>query len=863
MRAMTFERLVRHDAFVSRLLTTTVGSLGLARPTGVRRADGHVSVNTTATVLMQAHLKAMHEGVATMVTSLAVPFVGLEGETGATPVKPDFAVVSPRFAVGEGEREADVDAEEATPIGSWLVMGDAKDYERVRSFIDDQRMLKGFLQVALGVESVEEWSMLPQGMQVHAWGALAVPRNAFLQPVAVVERLDDHRAEVRGRADERRRLRESLGTDVPDGELKSYVDHLERTFNPATCTTCNLFTYCRGQLRSETDPISLLTEIGVAREERGALINVAAGESDVADVADTLVSAVVATREGRAVETGQRRTDPVGMPGTINLVLAKADSAALGCHGVGIQVVGADGAAGEWTHVVFEDAQSLSTRHSLMEHVGAVLAELLTPTDDDDPEPIQIVLPDTATGDLLVSIADSLAGTEISRLRWARDLEVGRPALTFDGDPATVPEALTECQRLAVSFLLDQDRGRAMILRESFIDLRAIVRRHFVPGGALSDTGRLDYLVAWAEADDRLDHRQVSDAITDETHTPGARLSNAASDAIHQASASGRRRSQRPPESYENLVRAELSYKADVMDRAAAALAGLPASRLRTVYRAIEGSAQRAWRRRMEFRASDLVRFGRVSWFWRDSLVPALDKDTKCAQKLRVLGNPHGASEAARDAGTREVALAEVVSADPIRLRIRSRRIGAGDTVALVLDGHGPMVDHDDVTLKVQAGSFKFRQWPMAALEEDDLTVEDSGYVWTPKVMPELTVGEEVVVSTMDWFGGTFASGHELAVSRPPSDTQNGPGKNCTPDSFVDDPEGHQYCCQPHESREASTSDWIAERRALGEMNPQVWPPIVDLDQFDTTAAAEPTDDLEPSPAAATARHDLTQDDLD
>ena len=42
MRAMTFESLVRHERFVSELLTTTVGRLSLVRPEAVRRANGRV-----------------------------------------------------------------------------------------------------------------------------------------------------------------------------------------------------------------------------------------------------------------------------------------------------------------------------------------------------------------------------------------------------------------------------------------------------------------------------------------------------------------------------------------------------------------------------------------------------------------------------------------------------------------------------------------------------------------------------------------------------------------------------------------------------------------------------------------------------
>src|SRR5690606_18412718 len=119
---------------------------------------------------------------------------------------------------------------------------------------------------------------------------------------------------------------------------------------------------------------------------------------------------------------------------------------------------------------------------------------------------ICIVTPDGPTGDVLVSIADSLAGLETSRLRWQRDLDQGRPALTFDGEPAVVPDPLTERQRLAVSFLLEEDRARAMTLRHPVVDLRHVLGAHLVAGGPPSESARLDYLVAWAEATEPLDH---------------------------------------------------------------------------------------------------------------------------------------------------------------------------------------------------------------------------------------------------------------------------------------------------------------------------------------------------------------------
>jgi hypothetical protein len=110
-----------------------------------------------------------------------MPFPGFE-DANATDVLPDFFVVAPR-----------ADA----PDRAWLIVGDAKDYERIRSRIADARLLKGYLQVAFGAEAAEQWSQRPDGLDVHRFGVLAVPKNAFLQPQAIVEDLHDHREEVR------------------------------------------------------------------------------------------------------------------------------------------------------------------------------------------------------------------------------------------------------------------------------------------------------------------------------------------------------------------------------------------------------------------------------------------------------------------------------------------------------------------------------------------------------------------------------------------------------------------------------------------------------------------------------------------
>ena len=851
MRAMIFERLVRDERFVSQLLTTAVGALGLDRPVSVRRVDAGVAVDRTAKAFAQAHLRAVHESAATMITGLAVPFVGLERDAGATPVKPDFAIVAPRVGAGAA-------------VGSWLVMGDAKDYERVRSRIDDHRLLKGFLQVALGAESARVWSLLPAGMQVHEFGALAVPRNAFLQPEAVVEHLADHRREVLARAEERAALLAAANHDEVDAStLAARTEHLEATFDPTSCTSCSLFNFCRSQVRTSSAPDALLVEIGVRRELRGALTKLLVEGAVPARAPGSVVANVTATVQGRAQWTGQRRIDPVGLPGTIEVVLAKSDAAALGVHGVGLRRFGVRGAAGKWQLTVFDDPQTPATRLAVMEVVGreidAALREFaaVSPTNT---EPVHLIVPDAATGDVLVSIADSIAGVETSRLRWQHDLDQGRPALTIDGEPARIPEPLTPAQRTAVSFLLEEDRARAMVLRSPIVDLRAVLARQLIPGGPAGDAGRLDYLVEWGEAAYPLDHRAVSDTIAAGLHTPGARLANVTSDALHSAGRGGLRKT---PDlgAYARLVRDELQYKAAVVGRAAAILAGRPVSRLRVAYRTIEGDAQAIWRRRYALRASDLVRFGRTYPFWRNSQVTMREQDLACDAKLSAVSNPAAALDMALDAGTRDVAQGVVTSTDPLRLRIHSRRIGDGSRIMLLHINGEQVVESPGVEIKTQAGSFKLRNLQIGGLVADAQTATDGSLSWTPKVAVSLELDDRVIVADTSWFGKHLTSGHEINIDRPKRDATNAPRDGCDEDSYDADPEGHRWCCRSHERAEAEFADELAERRARGELNPTVWPPILDEDQFDTPATGTPvdtdlTDDSTPSA-------DLTIDDLD
>ncbi|MDN5854067.1 MAG: hypothetical protein L0K86_14710, partial [Actinomycetia bacterium] len=571
MRAMTFERLVRSSAFASEVATTTVGRLGLDRPTEVVTVNAHVDVDRTATLLAAAHERAVADGAATLLYGVAVPFVGFE-HIRATDVKPDFAVVAPKV------RRRD---------GSWLIMGDAKDYERVRSRIDDARLLKGFLQVALGAESAEAWSALPPGLAVHAHGVLAAPRNAFLQPEALVELLDDHRAEVRMRVAERRRAAEQTPFD-PRTPVEEFVAHLEATFDPATCPTCSLFSYCRGKLRTSSDPADLLVEIGVPVSLRPQVVGLVDGKGVVGKAPCSTVALVEATVDGRGRSTGQRRVDQAGQTGTVNVVIAKSDAAALGVHGIALQRVSALGRE-PWKIEIFDDPQSPQTRRDMMQLLGNQLVSAMSEQRQANPaapSPVHLCVPDAATADLLASMADNLAGVELSRLRWVRDRAMGREPLTFNGEPAQVPAPMRESDRTAVSFLLEEDRARALTLRSPIVDVRAALASHVVAGGPAVAALRLDYLVTWAESVDGnpVEVRRFEDEIESSEHTPGARLSNRRSDAIHRAltgSRSGRRKSGESPadpQRYRDLITDELAYKCRVLDQAMDVLATFPTS---------------------------------------------------------------------------------------------------------------------------------------------------------------------------------------------------------------------------------------------------------------------------------------------
>ena len=849
-RARTFEQIVSSRSYASEIATTAIGGLGLHRPTAVATVDAKINANRTAALLLEAHERATQRGEATLISQLSVPFVGFEGNA-ATEVKPDFAVVAP---TDQGSNQ------------SWLIVGDVKDYERVRSRIGDDRLLKGFLQVALGAESLAAWSQLPAGMHVHPHGALAVPRNSFLQPEVRLELLEDHRSEVRMRVAERTDDASIVTYDANES-IDDFVRHLRSSFDPSACVSCTLFGFCRSELRQSDNPTDLLIEIGVPEADRPSVVGLVDGSGEIGSPGASLLARVRATVDGFAQLTGQLRTDAAGAPGTVNVVLAKSDSTTLGIYGIAVQRIDRDG-AGEWHTTVFDAPQSEATRRGVARVVGTEIVaaikdrRLANGQAASDPDPVHLVVPDATTADVLTAIADHLAGAELSRLRWANDKAMGRPALTFNGEPAQVPHALNEVERTGVSFLLEEDRARAFTLRTPVLNLTNILGQQFIAGGPAASSMRLDYLVGWARptSSGRDRHRQLSDAIERLPHTPGALLATHTSNEIHAAFVGIKPGDQRPadPATYEHLIRDELAYKAAIVDAALAALSQFQMSRLASAHRAIESDAQAVWRRRMSLHASDLVRFGRVPRWWRNSLVATVEADDLCRTQMATLSNPQYAHDAATDAGMRPVAQARVVSTSPLTLEIDSRQIETGSRLVLMHTNESACVEEPGITVKTQKTSIKIDGLSIGPLQA---TKSPRQWHWLPEVVPNLAVGDTLIVADFAWFSSN-AGNRALNVKRPVPDVTASPGQNCSHDSFESDPVTHKYCCRPHEDIEAEWSNKLAEQRSRGELNPQVWPPVVDTDGFQVIGAGAALADPHDGPVAEVPAS-LTLDDVE
>ena len=163
--------------------------------------------------------------------------------------------------------------------------------------------------------------------------------------------------------------------------------------------------------------------------------------------------------------------------------------------------------------------------------------------------------------------------------------------------------------------------------------------------------------------------------------------------------------------------------------------------------------------------------------------------------------------------------------------------------------------------VKVQKGSFKFSDLCLGELVADEATQRDGSLLWQARKPGPFQIDDELVVIDARWFGKLLTSGHEVNVDRPAVDANSAPKADCTTGSYAADPDTHSWCCKSHEVAEAEWADELAARRARGELNPQVWPPIIDEDQFDVVAVDAPTD--RDGDLVATTDPAFTMDDLD
>ena len=527
---------------------------------------------------------------------------------------PDFVVVAPR-----------ADA----PDRAWLIVGDAKDYERVRSRIDDARLLKGFLQVAFGAEAAEQWSQLPDGLDVHRFGVLAVPRNAFLQPEALVEDLHDHREEVRDapRRASRRGGRRRVDADGDPGRPRAAP---RRDVRPGVVPVVLAVRLLPSELRASRRPASRCSSRSASPPTRARTWSAwSTGPARRRTRHRLGLSALVT-----ATVDGSAAVDRASTASTRPASRARSTSssrsptrAALGVHGLGVQRRHRRRPRRLAAYHVFDDPQAPETRRAIMQCVGeavqAVDRRTRTSANPDDPDPVHLVVPDKATADVLASIADNLAGVELSRLRWERDKEMGRPALTFDGEPATIPaRSPRRADRRSRSCSRRTGPARCRCARRSSTcapcslgTSSPAARRSTRSASTTSSRGRA--------ATEPVDHRALGDAI----EAVGAHTRRAADERAvgrdprgarrpgrsRRIARAGRRRAR-----YDGSSARSSRYKATTLERALDALDAFPDSRLRGVYRAIEGDAQAVWRRRPRFHASDLVRFGRTYRYWRN-----------------------------------------------------------------------------------------------------------------------------------------------------------------------------------------------------------------------------------------------------
>ena len=209
---------------------------------------------------------------------------------------------------------------------------------------------------------------------------------------------------------------------------------------------------------------------------------------------------------------------------------------------------------------------------------------------------------------------------------------------------------------------------------------------------------------------------------------------------------------------------------------------------------------------------------------------------------------------------------ATVVETDPVLvLRVDSRRVGAGDRLVLLHANGEPCVEAGSISVDVSLKTkFKVGGLSIGTLESFKPKDEafQSHFVWKPQTPPALVAGDRLILADFSWFAKKQTGNSTLPIDKTKSDEVSAPKAGCTATSYDDSPFSHRYCCRSHENSESAWSDTLAERRARGELNPRVWPPVRDLDAFDVVPDGADVGDPFDQPADQVPV-DVTIDDLE
>ena len=368
-----------------------------------------------------------------------------------------------------------------------------------------------------------------------------------------------------------------------------------------------------------------------------------------------------------------------------------------------------------------------------------------------------------------------------------------------------------------------------MRLRNPVVDLRRVLNAHMVAGGPSADSGRLDYLVRWAEATGdraprrlRRDRRVAADA-------RGAPVERALGRHPRRAAGTASRSRDVPPARRGGARLQDRHPRA--RHRRARSAGGL-------------GAAGRASRARSR-RAGGLGPPARARGLRPRAVlahVPAVAQRAggACSTPTAPATRSSARSPTSRSPtisrrmpGTREVAVATVASTVPLRLEIASRRFVDGMTIVALHINRQALAEHPLTTLKIQKTSFKFGRMPLGQIHTRRGRHPRLGAAGRPTAAGRRSPdrrGRHVVrprvhlrprdrrqPSQPRQPGGAEADLHPVLVRAVARTSTSGVAARTR-------------------SVEAEWADELADRRARGELNPEVWPPLVDEDRFDVLA---------------------------